>query len=275
MGKGFQLVVAATKNGLGIGKNGSLPWASLPGDMAYFKELTSRTRDSKLQNVVIMGRKTWDSIPAKFRPLKGRINIVLSRSFGNSEHSENDSTRGNVASGAAGCKLEGHEGVYACSSLEAAEQLLDSPELKERVENVFVIGGGQVYKEAISSPRCTAIHLTQVDKDFECDTHFPEIDSARFKMWSASQPLTEQDGTRYTFLCYTSTSEAEAVAASLPPAMASRHEEMQVHGVVGMAGHGMLGGSWWCMCIHGPCNMVHAGTCMLVYEIVRRERWCL
>ena len=73
----FQLVVAAAKN-MGIGKEGGLPW-SLPGDMAYFKYLTSRTRDAAKQNAVIMGRRTWESIPAKFRPLKGRINVVLTR----------------------------------------------------------------------------------------------------------------------------------------------------------------------------------------------------
>ena len=73
----FQLVVAAAKN-MGIGKEGGLPW-SLPGDMAYFKDLTSRTRDAAKQNAVIMGRRTWESIPAKFRPLKGRINVVLTR----------------------------------------------------------------------------------------------------------------------------------------------------------------------------------------------------
>lgn len=55
-------MVAASRNGLGIGKSGTLPW-NLPGDMAYFKELTSRTRDPQRQNAVVMGRKTWESIP--------------------------------------------------------------------------------------------------------------------------------------------------------------------------------------------------------------------
>lgn len=152
---GYQLVVAATKNGLGIGKDGQLPW-KLPGDMAYFRELTSRTRDSTKQNAVIMGRKTWDSIPAKFKPLKGRINIVLSRSLAGSNgsveaiNSENDPAHANRAAttnGPASTTTKGSrgmEGVHVCSSLEAAGELLETPDMKAKVESIFVIGGGQV-----------------------------------------------------------------------------------------------------------------------------------
>jgi hypothetical protein len=75
----FQIVVAATKSG-GIGLKGVMPW-SLPADMEYFRQLTSTTTDanSGRLNAVVMGRKTWDSIPQKFRPLKNRVNIVISR----------------------------------------------------------------------------------------------------------------------------------------------------------------------------------------------------
>jgi dihydrofolate reductase/thymidylate synthase len=81
----IQLVVAATRK-LGIGKGGTMPW-KLPGDMAYFKELTSKTADAGKQNAVIMGRKTWESIPVKFRPLPGRINVVLTRAAAGHENS--------------------------------------------------------------------------------------------------------------------------------------------------------------------------------------------
>lgn len=151
--KTFQIVVAATKK-MGIGQGGTMPW-KLPGDMQYFRELTTKTQDGGKRNAVVMGRKTWESIPLKFRPLKGRINIVLTRGSSDSENSS--SVLNCTASGVS--KLEG---VHTSNSLENAMALLASPEFQSKVENVFVIGGGQVYKEAISSPLCSAIHLTEV-----------------------------------------------------------------------------------------------------------------
>ncbi len=72
-------IVACTQDG-GIGKEGKLPW-KLSGDMAYFKRVTLDTEDTPdVRNAVIMGRKTWESIPKSFRPLPGRLNVVLSRS---------------------------------------------------------------------------------------------------------------------------------------------------------------------------------------------------
>ena len=168
----FQIVVAATKQ-LGIGKAGSMPW-KLPGDMAYFKRLTSTTADPQKMNAVvraacahhrlsdclqqdvkraagklsdaalgfrtqIMGRKTWDSIPSKFRPLPDRVNVVLSRG---AEDQENDGRQGNGA--APRPKWSAAKGVHVSSSLEGALGLLSQPELRAKIETVFVIGGGQV-----------------------------------------------------------------------------------------------------------------------------------
>ncbi len=174
--KGFQLVIAATPS-LGIGKNGKLPDWQLPGDMSYFRELTSRVRDAKRQNVVVMGRKTWESIPEKFRPLKGRVNVVLSRSFaspgGKPDDAENVSAMANGHGSAPSAKSDAYsqaqqagkalgDGVLGTGSLESALELIASPELRDRVENTFIIGGGQVYAEALRHPNCDVVHLTQV-----------------------------------------------------------------------------------------------------------------
>ena len=72
------MIVAATKNDFGIGLKGKMPW-QLPEDMKYFKRITKSTEDVTKRNAVIMGRKTWESIPKKFRPLEGRVNVVLTR----------------------------------------------------------------------------------------------------------------------------------------------------------------------------------------------------
>lgn len=76
-------LIAAVSPSNGIGKNGGLPW-SLKGEMAYFRRATMHVPEasSTTRNAVIMGRTTWESIPQKFRPLKDRVNVVVSRSIG-------------------------------------------------------------------------------------------------------------------------------------------------------------------------------------------------
>ena len=78
MPRTFSVIVAACKQTHGIGVGGQLPW-SLRGDMQFFKQLTRSTQDPLKRNAVVMGRKTWQSIPERFRPLDDRLNVVLSR----------------------------------------------------------------------------------------------------------------------------------------------------------------------------------------------------
>lgn len=221
--RGFQIVVAATLQH-GIGVEGRLPW-KLKHDMNHFKEVTSKAAPAK-SNAVIMGRKTWDSIPAKFRPLAGRLNVVLSRSA--------------EAGGAF------PEGVQVCGSLPSALELLAGPEWSERIDFVFLIGGGELFREAMGSPLCEAIHLTEVAADVPCDTFMPPPDLRRFSVWSASCPAVEA-GLRYSFVTYvarqhlldssrgegTQLEPEPAACASpghpprLPEAIARKHEEFQ------------------------------------------------
>jgi dihydrofolate reductase len=167
----FSIVVAADEaNGIGI--EGRLPW-HLPGDMAFFKRTTSEAAPGQ-KNAVIMGRRTYDSIPKKFRPLKGRINIVLSRSFGYSGES------GTALARSLDEALRGAEALHA--------------------QRAFVIGGGAVYAEALQHPECVEILLTRVHARFACDTFLPRFDQA-FQLGHRS--ATERDGdVSYTFETY-------------------------------------------------------------------------
>jgi len=117
----LNLIVAACKSNQGIGVNGTLPW-KIPGDMAFFKRITTQSNEINKQNVVIMGRKTWESIPGKFRPLCGRLNVVVS------------TTLQNLPSG-----------VRLAKSFDDAIQLLNSDDLMDCFESVFIIGGASLY----------------------------------------------------------------------------------------------------------------------------------
>eukprot|EP00959_Pyramimonas_sp_CCMP1952_P399324 8367055-Pyramimonas_sp.AAC.1 len=116
----FQVVVAATLT-MGIGKEGGLPW-KLPGDMKYFKQITSATSAPAKKNAVVMGRKTWESIPQKFRPLSDRLNIVLSRTLAPSSK-ENNNTESSIP-----------EGVHVFASLNEALEMLGEDEYKDSID---------------------------------------------------------------------------------------------------------------------------------------------
>lgn len=145
--RSFSVVVAICKHSHGIGHGGQLPWR-LRSDMAFFKQLTRSTRDPLKRNAVIMGRKTWESIPPKFRPLDDRVNIVLSR---------NPSAKSG---------LDLPPSVLVAESLEGALGLLgEGSEAGKGVESIFVIGGGAVYAEAVAlRDVCAKIYTTQVER---------------------------------------------------------------------------------------------------------------
>lgn len=120
----YQVVVAATKE-MGIGKDGKLPWR-LPTDLKFFKEITTTTSEPGKKNAIVMGRKTWESIPLHFRPLPGRLNVVLTRS-------------GTFDIAAA-------ENVVICGSMSSALELLAASPYHTSIEKIFVIGGGEIYR---------------------------------------------------------------------------------------------------------------------------------
>jgi dihydrofolate reductase/thymidylate synthase len=171
----FDIVVAADEAG-GIGRSGALPWR-LPGDTAFFKRLTTETSDAARANAVVMGRKTWETIPPRLRPLARRINVIVSRS-----------------------PIARPAGVLGAASLEAALALLAEPPHAGGLERTFVIGGGEIYRIALAHPGCRRVYLTRVEGRFDCDTFFPEL-GEDWRMVSASE-RHEEGGVGYVFLVY-------------------------------------------------------------------------
>lgn len=165
-------IVVAMDSKYGIGKAGGLAW-HLPADLKHFKAITAQTNNPTKRNAVLMGRKTWESLPEKVRPLPGRLNIVLTRD--------------------AQFKLP--QGVLKCNSLD--EALANIP---LDVENIFVIGGAQIYQEAINHPMCQKLFLTHVKGDFACDAFFSPI-SQQFFPTSATEEAFE-GGISYHFAQY-------------------------------------------------------------------------
>lgn len=137
----LSVIVAMADNRV-IGKDGALPWR-LSDDLKRFKALT-------MGHPIVMGRKTWDSIG---RPLSGRTNIVLTR---------DPAFRA--------------EGASVAHSFEAA---LEAASAAEGGDEVFVIGGEAVYREALG--RCDRIYLTEVRGAFDGDARFPEFERAAFR----------------------------------------------------------------------------------------------
>jgi len=166
-------IIAAADEKMGIGIGNRLPWR-LKGDLKYFSDVTTIAAEGKL-NAVIMGRKTWESLPESSRPLKGRVNVVLSR---NEVDIPGDAILG--------------------SSLDDAFEKISA---RGDIDKVFIIGGASLYAEALNHPECENIFLTEVTGEFNCDAFFPVIPMGVFEKRTVSKDL-EENGTRYRFVVY-------------------------------------------------------------------------
>lgn len=153
-------LIWAQAHGGVIGAGGGMPW-HLPEDLAHFREVT-------MGSPVVMGRRTWESFPERFRPLPGRRNIVVTR---------NDD--------------------WAAEGAERAADLSSAIELAGD-HTVWVIGGGQLYGEAIA--RADVLEVTEIDLDVEGDTHAPPIEGWSLAAHSPWQ--TSRTGIRYRFLTF-------------------------------------------------------------------------
>jgi dihydrofolate reductase len=161
------IIVAATRS-MGIGLRGSLPWQGLKNEMAFFARVTSASSGLGEINAVIMGRKTWQSIPPRFRPLKNRVNVVISRNPAADLGSDGTQFCGPHVVGSLEAAVELLEGGFSTENIG-----VDSEGQKLRIGKIFVIGGAEVYKAALSLPETRRILLTHIRSDTECDTFFP------------------------------------------------------------------------------------------------------
>ena len=159
----LHLIYARAANGV-IGKEGALPW-HLPEDLAHFKRTT-------LGCPVIMGRKTWDSLPPKFRPLPGRTNIVITR------------------------QPNWHE-----NGAQTAQGLREALQLCEQFPDVWVIGGAQLY--ALAAPLASTAIVTEIHTDFEGDAFAPTLGANWHE--TARERHTAVNGLSYSFVTLTHT----------------------------------------------------------------------
>lgn len=150
-------VVAIAENNC-IGKDGTLPW-HLPEDLKHFKKVTTG-------KIVLMGRKTWESLPEKFRPLPNRKNIVITR---------NES--------------------YAVPQDVNVYNTIDAALAAHTGEDIMIIGGGQIYAQTMDA--ADTLYITHVAQSVDGDAFFPEIDSAHWK------EIERDDREGYSFVTYT------------------------------------------------------------------------
>jgi dihydrofolate reductase len=155
-------LVAAVARGGVIGRDSGIPWR-LPEDMRRFRTLT-------MGHPVVMGRRTWESLPDQFRPLPGRGNVVVTR---NSDWSA--------------------QGADRAGSIEDALRLLEGE------ATVFVIGGGEIYAAAL--PSADELLLTEIDAEIEGDTYFPNWDPDDFEEVARERHVSS-DGVGYSFVTY-------------------------------------------------------------------------
>ena len=133
--RAISIIVARDKKN-GIGKNNQLIW-NFSSDLKWFKEIT--TKNNKFNNV-IMGRKTWDSIPSRYKPLSNRKNIVISRT------------------------ISSNNAIFVKSFSEAINCCNNNL--------IFIIGGQSVYDMALNYSNIDDIYVTDIDKTYNCDTFF-------------------------------------------------------------------------------------------------------
>lgn len=167
--KPIYMIVACDDN-FAIGHKNALPWC-IPEDLIRFKKITTSVKDSSKQNMMVMGKNTWNSLPQ--RPLPKRINMVIS------------SAQPLVNS----CEQQ----IRQCTSLESA---IRNANKDKSIESIFIIGGSSIYNYAILHRLCDKIFMTKVDGTHDADTYINPINEEYYKIVS----IEPSHG--YTFIVY-------------------------------------------------------------------------
>ena len=213
--------MAATQRG-GIGHKGDLPWGrALKGDLSRFKQLTTdisppsspittAAPHTAVQNALLMGRKTWESLPA-WRPLKDRLNVIIT--VCEAERIKAETSQ--------------YDNVLIASSLTNAFEQLSHPRYNDAIHKVFMIGGASLIREALTLPSLERVHLTQVLKDVKCDTFIPAIAASDSLHLEAVSDVMSDNDIPYQFLTFHRTSSPQPPASSAPLLAASSNAEEQ------------------------------------------------
>lgn len=160
-------IVASIGENNELGKEGDLCW-HIREDLRHFKELT-------LGGAVIMGRKTWESLPKK--PLPGRTNIVISS------------------------KEPAGEEAGVCFHARSLEEAVSTAASQNASGQIFIIGGASVYRQAM--PAATCLELTKIHAaDTDADTFFPNIDEGEWRVEKESEIMTAPDGLKFQYITY-------------------------------------------------------------------------
>lgn len=175
----FFNIIVATDNKGGIGLNGSIPW-HLTEDLSHFRKITTQVESDpyfEFINMVVMGRKTWESIPDKFKPLPKRLNVILTKDEPHKiSHYGHDLVR----------VISNFEQIFEESivninvninvNMNGINENKDSNDTRPlKINQIFIIGGASIYQQAITSPYCRFVYITEIYKDFKCDTFFPSL----------------------------------------------------------------------------------------------------
>ncbi|XP_071360616.1 dihydrofolate reductase [Trachinotus anak] len=173
-------LIAAVCNGMGIGKDGKLPW-HLPSEFQYFLNNVTRVSRPGKMNMVIWGKLCWYSHPEEVFPLANVLHMVLSTSLNTvPDHAH-----------------------FLCRDFESAVCMAAEPPLADLIETIWVVGGTQVYKDALNHPWCDLVYLTDVMADFDCDVFFPDFDRGLFKAQErfpgVPSGIQEENGIKYKF----------------------------------------------------------------------------